>query len=178
MSFPLMPVDPDSPIHYVRGVRVMLDRDLARIYGVSTKRLNEAVRRNRDRFPEDFMFQLTEKEVKVLDLRETRGGPGGRRYLPHAFTEHGAVMLAGVLSTPFAVQASIAIARAFIRLREVLSGNKELAGKLAELERRIEGHDGEIQGRFSAIRSLMNPPDDSPKKVIGFHPSHGDPAEG
>lgn len=156
----------------------MLDRDLAQIYGVSTKRLNEQVRRNRDRFPEDFMFRLTHKEVVGLNLQAARRGRGGRRHLPSAFTEHGAVMLASVLSTPFAVQASIAIARAFIRLRKALASNKELAEKFAELESRIEGHDEEIHTLFKAIRGLMAGPEPRPRPAIGFRPQTDEPSTG
>jgi len=159
-----------SRILLVRGHKVMLDSDLAELYRVSTKRLNEQVKRNRGRFPVDFMFQLTAEESR--DLRShfatSRVGHGGRRYRPFAFTEHGAVMLATVLSSPVAVQASIQVVRAFVMLREMLSTHKELAGKLAELEKRIEEHDEEITALFDAIRQLMEPPR-KPNRRIGFH---------
>ena len=121
-------------IHVVRGLKVMLDTDLAEIYGVETKALNRAVRRNQARFPEDFMFQVTAQEAAALrcQIGTSKRDRGGRRYLPYVFTEYGAVMLASVLRTPVAVQASVQIARAFVRLRELLATNKELAAKLVE----------------------------------------------
>lgn len=157
-------------IYLIRGHRVMLDADLARIYGVTTKRLNQQVNRNRDRFPADFMFQLTPEEDRALRLRiaTSNTGRGGRRYLPLAFTEHGAIMLAAVLNTPVAVQASLRVVRAFVRLREMLSAHKELAVKLDELERKLSSHDGQIQTLFDAIRELMVQPE-PPPKPIGFH---------
>lgn len=147
----------------------MLDSDLADVYGTNTKALNQAVKRNRERFPADFMFQLTAQEKNEVvtncdHLSRLKYSPT----LPHAFTEHGAVMLASILNSPVAVQASIAVVRAFIRLREILATHKELAGKLAELEKRIEGHDEEIMALFEAIRQLMEPPE-KPTKRIGFH---------
>lgn len=128
----LVPVDQiTSAIHVIRGQRVMLDADLARLYDVSTKRLNQAVRRNRNRFPADFMFQLTPDEFANLRSQSvTSNRRGGRRYLPLAFTEHGAVMLASVLNSPIAVQASIHVVRAFLQLRGLLATHSELARKL------------------------------------------------
>ena len=162
-------------IHLVRGQKVMLDVDLAAIYGVPAKRLNEQVKRNRGRFPQDFMFQLTGEEVAILrsQFATSRGGWGGRRYPPYVFTEHGAVMLASVLNSPTAVKASILVVRAFIKLRETLVAHKELAHKLADLERRLEHrldkHDSAIKELFEAIRQLMEPPEEPPKERIGFH---------
>jgi hypothetical protein len=143
--------------------------DLAEVYGTVTKALNQAVRRNAARFPADFMFQLTKREktdvVTVCDhLRKLKYSPT----LPFAFTEHGAVMLASILNSPIAVQSSIAVVRAFIRLRGILATHKELASKLAELEKRLEGHDEEIMVLFEAIRQLTEPLD-KPSKRIGFH---------
>lgn len=159
----------DRRILLIRGHRVMLDADLADIYGTTTKALNQAVKRNRERFPDEFMFQLNrgEKEEVVTNcdhLRRLKYSPS----LPFAFTEYGAVMLASVLSSPVAVQASIAVVRAFIRLRELLTAHKELARKLEQLEERIEEHDEEITAIFEAIRELMAPPE-KPGKRIGFH---------
>jgi phage regulator Rha-like protein len=153
----------------IRGKRVMLDTDLAKLYGVSTKRLNEQVKRNRDRFPQDFMFQLNPEEADVLrsQIATSKEGRGGRRYLPFAFTEHGAIMLAAVLNTPRAIEVSVFVVRAFVRLREILATHKALAHKLAKLENRIETHDEAIQSLVSAIRRLMEPPAKEPKK-IGF----------
>jgi phage regulator Rha-like protein len=152
----------------VRGKRVMLDADLAELYGVSTKRLNEQVKRNRDRFPEDFMFQLTAEEktevvAKCDHLARLKYSPTP----PYAFTEHGAIMLAAVLSTPRAIEVSVFVVRAFVRLREILAGHRSLASKLAELENRIETHDEAIRSLVSAIRQLMAAPGKQPKK-IGF----------
>src|SRR6058998_1584989 len=136
-------------IHIIRGSRVMLDSDLAVLYGVTTKRLKEQLKRNRDRFPDDFAFELNRQEF--ARLKRTLANvklAGGRRYLPWAFTEHGVVMLASILNTPVAVEASIRVVRAFVHLREMLASNKELAVKLAELERRLGAHDQAIKTLF------------------------------
>ncbi len=152
----------------IRGKRVMLDANLAKLYGVSTKRLNEQVKRNRDRFPQDFMFQLDPEEAEVLRSQiATSNGRGGRRYLPFAFTEHGAIMLAAVLNTPRAIEVSVLVVRAFVRLREILTTHKALAHKLLELESKIETHDEAIRSLMSAIRQLMAAPE-KPLKKIGF----------
>jgi hypothetical protein len=156
-------------IFLIRGKKVMLDSDLAKLYGVSTKRLNEQVKRNRDRFPEDFMFQLNSTEANNLrsQFATSKEGRGGRRYLPFAFTEHGAIMLASVLNTPRATEVSVFVVRAFVRLRELLATHRGLANKLAELEGKIETHDEAIRSLVSAIRQLMAPPVPG-KKKIGF----------
>jgi len=134
----------------------MLDADLAALYGVSTKRLNEQVRRNRERFPKDFMFALTRAETQILRSQfATSRLWGGRRYNPLAFTEHGAIMVASVLNTSRAIRVSVYVVRAFVKLREVLGAHKELAGKLTELEKTVETHDEHIQALFEAIRRLM-----------------------
>ena len=147
----------------------MLDFDLAKIYSVSTARLNQQFRRNRRRFPEDFAFTLTKAEFKFLMLQfaTSNEGRGGRRKPPTAFTEHGAIMLASVLNSESAVKASIQIVRVFVKLRETLSANRELAEKLGRLERKIEKHDSEITLIFDAIRGLIDSPEE-PKKQIGF----------
>jgi hypothetical protein len=157
----------DRAILLIRGQKVMLDSDLAELYQVTTKRLNEQVKRNQDRFPDDFMFQLTKEEFESLrsqiaTLKNKRGQH--RKYLPYAFTEHGAVMLASVLSSPTAVKASIAVVRAFIRLREILATHKDLAKKLEELEKK---YDKQFRVVFDAIRELMDPPRPR-RKPIGF----------
>jgi cell division septum initiation protein DivIVA len=146
---------------------------LASLYGVTTKRLNEQVRRNLDRFPADFMFQLTTAEATALrsQIATSNTGRGGRRYLPYAFTEHGAIQAANVLNSPRAVEMGIYVVRAFVQLRELLSSNKDLARRLDQLEARIEKklatHDDAIAAMLSAIRQLMNPP--IPKRrPIGF----------
>ena len=153
----------------IRGKRVMLDANLAQLYGVSTKRLNEQVKRNRDRFPEDFMFQLNPTEVNNLrsHFATSKKERGGRRYAPYTFTEHGAIMLAAVLNTHRAIEISVFVVRAFVRLREILSTHKALANRLAELESKIETHDEAIRSLVSAIRQLMAPPAAGQKK-IGF----------
>jgi hypothetical protein len=149
----------------------MLDRDLALLYGVTTGNLNKAVKRNLDRFPDDFMFQLTADEADSLRFHFGSLKRGQNyKYLPYAFTEQGVAMLSRVLRSQRAVQVNVAIMRAFVRIREALSLHKELAHKLAELERKIEGHDGAIHSLFEAIRQLMAPPaPDTPPKEIGFH---------
>jgi hypothetical protein len=161
-------------IRTVRSLRVMLDSDLARVYGVELKRLREQVRRNMDRFPESFAFQLTTQEFAGIqpDYRKPRAH-GGARTLPWVFTEYGALQLAGVLNSKAAVAASIRIAEVFISMREQLAAHKELAGKLAELEGRIAGHDESIQNLFEAIRQLVEPPLPENRKHIGFHISDG-----
>jgi len=164
-----------SRILFMRGQRVLLDRDLAELYGVTTARFNEQVRRNRDRFPSDFIFQLTNQEVGLLrsqiaiSIGETRRAPrGGRRYAPFAFTEHGAIMAATVLNSPRATEVSVFVVRAFVRLREIVAANKELAAKLDELERRVSNHDEAITGIIKTIRELAIRPEPAPKRRIGF----------
>jgi ORF6N domain len=150
---PVIPVERIvQSILRVRGQKVLLDADLAKLYGVTTKRLNEQVRRNLDRFPEDFLFQLTDAEYADLrsQIATSTGGHGGRRYLPLVFTEHGAIMAASVLNTPLAVEVSIFVVRAFVRLRETLSTNQEVMRKLDQLERKIETHDQAITGILAA----------------------------
>jgi len=158
-------------IFLIRGRRVMLDSDLAVVYGVSTARLNQQVRRNVKRFPEDFMFELTHEEFQDLMLQSatSKKGSGGRRKLPLVFTQEGVSMLSGVLQSPQAVDAHIAIMRAFVRLREMVSAHVELAAKLRELEGRIQSHDESIRSLFDAIRELMSPAE-HPRPKIGFKP--------
>lgn len=162
----------DSQIHLVRGQRVMLDSDLAVVYGVTTKQLNQQLRRNQFRFPTDFAFQLTIEEFTALrsQIVTSKGGRGGRRYRPWVFTEHGAIMLASLLNSERAVEMSVFVVRAFVQMREVLMGNKQLAAKLAELEKRVGGHDEVIADLITAIRKLLEPPaEEKPKREIGFH---------
>jgi hypothetical protein len=157
--------DISQGILFLRGQKVMLDADLARIYGVPTKRLNEQVKRNRTRFPEDFMFQLTETEkVEVVAICDHLKMTKFSNVLPYAFTEHGAVMLASVLNSEIAVQASVQVVRAFIRLREILMTHKDLARKIDQLEKK---YDSKFKIVFDAIRQLMTPPSIS-KRRIGF----------
>jgi phage regulator Rha-like protein len=168
----------EQTIHLIRGHKVLLDRDLAALYGVTTSNFNKAVRRNINRFPADFMFQLTREEAErsrfqfgILNAQK-RGQ--NVKYLPYAFTEQGVAMLSSVLNSPRAIQVNIAIMRVFVRLRETLSLHKELAHKLADLERKIEGHDEHIRTLFDAIRQLMAPPNDrevhsEKENEMGFH---------
>lgn len=171
-------------IFFIRGHKVMIDRDLAGLYGVATKVLNQAVKRNIDRFPDDFMFQLSWEETESLKSQIVTSNQEnsqnsrsqnvtlkqGRnvKFLPYAFTEQGVAMLSSILRSKQAVHVNIAIMRSFVKLRETLSLHKELALKLKELERKVEGHDIDIRAVFDAIRRLMKE-DDKPKKKIGFH---------
>ena len=161
----------EEKILLLRGKKVMLDRDLARLYGVKTKVLNQAVKRNIERFPEDFMFELTKEEFKTWRSQfvTSKADRKGLRYAPIAFTEQGVAMLSSVLRSKKAIQVNIAIMRTFVRLKEIISTHKELAHKLNELERKFEKHDGEIHAIFETIRQLMTPPE-KPKRRIGFHP--------
>ena len=158
----------ESRILLIRGHKVMLDRDLAALYGVKPIALRQQVKRNKDRFPEDFMFQLTAAEAEsllsqfVIPSRRSLGG-----FTPYAFTEQGVAMLSSVLRSKRAVLVNIQIMRAFVKLREMLATHRELARKLAQLEKRIEGHDEEITAIFEAIRQLMEPTEKS-TKPIGF----------
>ena len=147
----------------VRGKKVMLDRDLAELYGVETKQLIRQVKRNLKRFPSDFMYQLTLKEVTDLRCQIGTSNRGGRRYLPYVFTEQGVAMLSGLLNSDRAVQVNIAIMRAFVKLRQVLLTHKELAQKLEELERKYQLHEADIQLIFEAIKKLLEPPPEPPK---------------
>ena len=166
--------DIDRRIVVLRGRRVMLDADLALLYGVPTKRFNEQVRRNLRRFPPDFMFQLTNPDLPALrsQIATLETGRGQhRKYRPRAFTEHGAIMAATVLNSARAVEMSVYVVRAFVRMREVVSQNKALAKKLAELEQRVDSQDETIVEIVQAIRSLTTtaePAPDTPKRRIGF----------
>ncbi|MBI3291474.1 MAG: ORF6N domain-containing protein [Elusimicrobia bacterium] len=161
-------------IYLIRGHKVMLDEDLAKVYGVTTKRLNQQVNRNRKRFPGDFMFQVTRQEAESLRLQNATLDKSGRgrhrKYLPYAFTEYGAVMVSSVLNTPIAIEASVLIARAFVKLRELLSTHKALAKKIEELEKHVGTHDQQILNIFERIRALMTPslPPPEPKRRIGY----------
>jgi hypothetical protein len=159
----------ESRILILRDQKVILDADLAQLYRVPVKRLNEQVKRNKERFPADFMFKLNEKEDRALrsQIATSNKTRGGRRYLPYAFTEHGAIMAATILNSEQAVQMSVFVVRAFVRLREMLGTNRKLAGKITELEGRLDTHDSTIQGLIDAIKELMTPPD-PPRKRIGF----------
>ncbi len=165
----------------VRGQRVILDADLADLYGTTTKAFNQAVKRNLNRFPTDFMFQLTSEEAKAIpsqfmtvNLRSqtvtsSAASHGGRRYAPYAFTEHGALMAASILNTPRATEVSVYVIRAFVKLRDLLSTHKELASKFTELEKKVDSHDRTIQSLVAAIRRLLESPPSPSQRQIGFH---------
>jgi phage regulator Rha-like protein len=167
----IIPVEKiEQKIFFIRKQKVMLDSDLAMLYGVSTKRLNEQLRRNLKRFPEDFMFQLSKDEYESLrsQIATLKTGRGRhRKYSPYVFTEHGAIMLATILNSAVAIQASIQVVRAFVRLREFLAANKELARKLKNLEKKIDTQDEKIYTIFEALKQLMQPTQKQ-KGKIGF----------
>jgi len=169
----------EGAIHTIRSQRVMLDSDLAKIYGVTVRRLTEQMRRNLKRFPDDFAFQLTRQEFTNLKSQiATSSSHGGKRKLPWVFTEHGALMLGNVLNSSTAVEASIRVVRAFVKLREMVMSSTALAVKLSELERRLDGHDEAVMHLFETIRQLLEPPADSEqKREIGFHVSKDDDAD-
>lgn len=166
----------ERKIYFIRGHKVMLSMDLAELYGTPVKRLNEQVRRNLKRFPEDFMFQLNDEEYAILKSQiATSSWGGARRANPYAFTEQGVAMLSSVLNSERAIDVNIAIMRAFVRLREVLLTHKDLAAKIAALEimyqnhdMRISEHDENIIAIFEAIKKLMAPPPEKPRRMIGF----------
>ncbi len=167
----------ESKILVMRGRKVILDSDLAWLYGVPVKRLNQQVKRNAERFPPDFVFRVTANDLRLQiatsnATAKSRGKPqtstrGGRRYRPYAFTEHGAIMAAAVLNSKRAVEMSIFVVRAFVRMREALATNQKIVAKLKELEQRVGNHDADIQEIVDAIREMMRPPA-APGRKIGF----------
>ena len=175
----VLPVDRISLlVRTVRGQKVVLDTDLALIFGVPTFRFNEAIKRNRERFPNDFMFQLTAAEAESLtsQIAMSKPGRGGRRTLPYAFTENGAVMAANVLHSPAAVRMSVFVVRAFVKMRELLGGTKDLAKQLADLEKkltaRLDGHEVAIIEVLRRVMDILDPPPpppEPPRREIGFH---------
>jgi ORF6N domain len=166
----------EQSIMLLRGQKVILDTHLAALYAVTVKRLNQQVRRNINRFPDDFFFQLSEDEHQVLRLQNATSneGRGGRRFAPFAFTEHGAIMAATVLNSQRAVEMSVFVVRAFVRLREVLATHRELAVKLAQLEHRLDSHDRAVAQLFEAIKKLMQPVVPV-RRRIGFEPKESKP---
>ena len=171
----------EGAILEIRGRKVMLSRDLAALYGVSTKAFNQAVKRNADRFPPDFMFQLTWEEAQALRSQfVTLNGVGSRsqsatlkrgghiKYLPYAFSEHGAVMAATILNSPRAVEVSVFVVRAFVRLNRVAADQRRFALKLAEIEAKLSVHDQSLKAVFDALRRLMQPPPAPKRRKIGF----------
>src|ERR1017187_8756453 len=169
--------DIGSVIRTIRGQKVILDSDLARIFGVPTFRFNEAVKRNRERFPDDFLFQLTrEEEPNLISQIAISSSHGGRRKLPYAFTENGAIMAANVLNSPEAVRMSVFVVRAFVQMRDLLGGTKELAKQLANLEKkltaRLDGHEIAIVNVLRRVMEILDPPPPPPEppgRRIGFH---------
>jgi phage regulator Rha-like protein len=157
-----------AKIFEIRGKKVMFDKDLAQLYGVATKNLNKAVKRNIKRFPEDFMFQLVSEEVESLRFQNGTSKRGGSRYLPYVFTEQGVAMLSSVLNSERAIQVNILIMRAFTRLKEVLLTHKELALKIEKLENKYSKCDEKIQAIFDAIKHLLQPQPVEEKKIVGF----------
>jgi hypothetical protein len=169
--------DIGSLIRTIRGQKVILDSDLARIFGVPTFRFNEAVKRNRERFPDDFLFQLTREEHSILISQiAISSSHGGRRKLPYAFTENGAIMAANVLNSPEAVRMSVFVVRAFVKMRDLLGGTKELARQLADLEKkltaRLDVHESVIVDVLRRVMEILDPPPlppEPPRRRIGFH---------
>ena len=181
MKLPIVidPVPVEQKIHVIRGEKVILDFDLALLYGISTKALIQSIRRNPDRFPPDFLFQLNRKEfismMSQSGISVKMKGRGGRRTLPYAFTEHGAIMAATVLNSPRAIRASVYIVRAFVKLRKMIATHRDLAQKIDELERSVTTHDSAICSLFDTIRKLMAYPD-KPHPKIGFDPNAMNPS--
>jgi hypothetical protein len=183
MTQPIPAPDIGRLIHSLRGQRVILDNDLAALYGVSTKRLNEQYRRNFDRFPEDFAFALTVREWAALKAQDpnlqadaglrsqnaTSSWHGGRRYPPIAFTEHGALMAANILNSPRSVAMSVYVIRAFVKMREDQATNAAILKRLAEIDKTLLLHDGALREVFEKLRPLLTPPPTPPKPEIGFH---------
>src|SRR5579864_3518518 len=159
----------DSKIFILRGQRAILDTDLAELYGVQVRHLNQQVKRNAKRFPPAFRFQLSAQELKILKSQNviSSEGHGGARYRPSVFTEHGAIMAATVLNSERAIEMSVFVVLAFVRMRRAIAGNRQILTKLAELERRLESHDAEIQDLMDAIRELMSPEEPN-RRRIGF----------
>ncbi len=170
MSKEIIPIERIAQsIRWIRGQKVLLDSDLAALYGVTTGNLNKALKRNSDRFPSDFMFELKPEELTNLKFQFGISRWGGRRRSrPHVFTEQGIAMLSSVLNSERAIKVNSAIMRAFVKLRQSLETNRELAKKFSELEQRVGKHDEEIDAILEAIRQLMAPPD-RPRREIGFH---------
>jgi len=169
MIKPKKPIE--SLILNVRGQKVILDTDLAELYGVTTKVFNQAMKRNADRFPEDFMFQLEAQEFALLrsQIVTSNVGRGGRRYAPYAFTEHGAIMAATVLNSPEAVAMSVFVVRAFMQMRERLIANAAILKRLAEIDKTLLEHDSALNTIWTKLQPLLAPPPDPPRPEIGFH---------
>ena len=160
----------EQHILLIRGEKVIVDGDLAEFYGVQTKRLNEQVKRNKDRFPDDFMFQLSEKEKsEVVANCDHLSKLKYSKALPYVFTEHGAIMAASVLSSPRAIEVSVYIVRAFVKLRRMVADNKEMSWRIAKIERQLAGHDEQIVELVKVIKQLLKPDPPPKTRRIGFH---------
>ena len=162
----------DVPIHTVRNQRVVLDSDLAALYGIETKAFNQAIKRNQKRFPEDFAFQLTGEEWLILksQIVTSSFGHGGKRKLPRVFTEHGALMAASVLNSERAIAMSVYVIRAFVEIREGLAANATILKRLAEIDNTLLIHDASLRDIYKKLLPLLTPPPAPPRKQIGFHP--------
>ncbi len=173
------PAPLETIIHTLRGQKVILDSDLARIYGVETKRLNEQVKRNHERFPSDFAFQLTPHEVtdNWSQIATSSGARRGKAYRPYAFTEHGALMAASVLNSPRAVEMSVFVVRAFVKMREMIAETMDMEKRLATVEKTLLSHDAALRELYQKIRPLLLPHPEPPPKQIGFHVREGEPGE-
>lgn len=156
-----------NKIYYIRGMKVMLDKDLAEMYNVETKRLKESVKRNIERFPEDFMFELTKEEFENLKSQIATSSWGGQRYLPYVFTEHGVLMLSSVLYSPVAIQANIRIMRVYTKIKEMFSTNKDVLLKLEQIEKQVGSNTENIRTIFQALKQLLNPPQKE-RNPIGY----------
>ena len=160
----------ENKIYLIRGQRVMIDSDLAKLYRVATFRLNEAIKRNKERFPEDFMFQLQKEEFANLTSQIAISSYGGRRYLPYVFTEHGVTMLSSVLRSKKAIQVNIAVVRAFIKIREILATHKDVIVAIESIKREQEKHGKQIIAIIDIINKLLAPPKKKKKERMGFYP--------
>ena len=161
----------EKKIYFIRGKKIMLDKDLAELYEVETKVLNQAVRRNIYRFPEDFMFQLTNKEFENLRSQNVTSRWGGRRYAPFAFTEQGIAMLSSVLRSERAIKVNIAIMRTFVKIHEFALSHRDLNEKINELEKKYDKHDKQLQVVFKTIKKMLSIREDKKKRKIGFQPN-------
>ncbi len=166
----LLVKDIRSLIHFIRGQRVILDAELAKLYGVSTLRFNQAVKRNLNRFPADFLFQLNQSEWAALisQIVISKTGRGGRRFFPYAFTEHGALMAANILRSPRAVAMSVYVIRAFVKMREDQAANAAILKRLAEIDQTLLVHDTALRDIYEKLRPLLAPLPDPPQRKIGF----------
>ena len=170
MPKPTPSPDVQSLVLTLRGKRVLLDSHLAKLYGVPTKVFNQTIQRNTERFPADFLFQLTEEEFELLrsQIVTSKAGRGGRRYLPYVFTEHGAIMAATLLRSERAIRMSVFVIRAFVQMREAIAANTTILKRLAEIDRTLLEHDDALRAVWHQLQPLLQPPPEPPKRRIGF----------